>query len=164
MSIAITQIFFTVLNVGLYVVIAAWYLKNTLIPSIRTAVRNQDDTLKQITEEVEQRSHNLAQAQSLSAQEEREVARLTVCMEQWSGILQQRVAAVEHETRMITMRYKDRCEENARLRVVLDAQRTITKQALKNAYAILKQKYADNAKQVVYVESVIDNAIRKEYR
>lgn len=160
----IAQIIFILLNSGLYVAIAIWYIKTHLLPSIRASWREQQTTIQQLSDEVKERMGELTQADTRYAREEREVARLTVAVEQWVGILNQRAGAAADEVRAITQRYKERCEETARIRVAREAQQMVAKQTLKNARIMLKQKYADLAQEVVRTHAVIDRVFNKEQR
>lgn len=160
----IAHIVFILLNSGLYIGIALWYLKTHLLPSIRASWREQQETIQQLSDEVKERTGALTQADTRYAYEEREVARLTVAVEQWVGILNQRAGAEADELRAITQRYKERCEETARIRVTREAQQLVVKQTLKNARILLKQKYADGARETAHTHAVIERALNKEQR
>lgn len=160
----IAHIVFILLNSGLYIGIALWYLKTHLLPSIRASWREQQETIQQLSDEVKERTGALTQADTRYAHEEREVARLTVAVEQWVGILNQRAGAQADELRTITQRYKERCEETARIRVTREAQQLVVKQTLKNARILLKQKYADDAREAAHTHAVIERALHKEQR
>lgn len=150
------QIIFICLNCGLYLGIGIWYLKTKLIPALWASWRDQEATLKNSADDIPRYADELAQAEQSNAREERDIARLTVCVEQWVGMLEQRAVATADDARLLAQRYRERCVENARARVLQEAERIAVRQALKNARVILKQKYADTVTEQEYTNTIID--------
>lgn len=149
-----TNLFFLLLNNGLYLAIAAWLIKYHLLPAIRASKTRENETHTQLSTEVLQQRTALQATQDHYHIQTREIARLTTALEKWTGILSQRAATTEQELRELSFRYKNRCEENARARALKQAHKIVTTQVLKNVRALLIQEYKSQAKQDACLDAV----------
>ncbi len=156
------HIFFVVLNSSLYLAIAAWFVRNHVIPCIRASLAMEAETSRSLSENAVKKRTELNHVQAHYAQQEREIARLMACMEQWAGVLSQRAAGAEQEMRELAFRYRARCENNARARVTENTNRIVVNKVLKNARVALTQEYAQLEKQRQYIDGLRSKIIQKD--
>lgn len=155
------NLFFLILNNGLYLVLICWFIKYRFLPKIRASRTMQDESRTQLSTEVSQQRTVLQETQEQYHTQTREVARLTAALEKWAGVLSQRAVTVEQTMRELSFRYRNRCAENARARALQQAQKKVTTQVLKNVRALLVQEYKSPAKQHDYI-AAISHKIRQE--
>ncbi len=154
--------FFICFNTVSYGAVAFWLIRTHIIPRIRASLINSQETYERLAEELIQQRNAVKQAQNTQEAHEREIARLTTALEKWGGVLSQRAAAAEKEARELSFRYKNRCFDNARTRVLEEANRLVIKNVLKKVRANLIQEYAHSEKQHQYTATVIAKMVHKE--
>jgi hypothetical protein len=149
-----TNNFFTLLNMGVVAAVLYWLVVHRVLPRIRTSLNMQHEETQQLAQDIDTHKTTLTTVQQNYTVQEREIARLTSAIEKWAGVLSQRAATSEHEARELAFRYKARCEDNARSRVLQATHQRVTKQALNNARIALERIYTDPEKQQHFMESV----------
>lgn len=153
--------FFIALNSAIYLAIAFWFIRYRVIPRIRASLTVHNETGNQLASEVTQQRADLEHLQKNYTLQEREIARLTACVEKWAGVLSQRAANAEQESRELAFRYKERVEDNARARVAHNLHKVVVKQVLKDVRVALLRDYADPDKQQQFISEVCNKIVRK---
>jgi hypothetical protein len=156
-----SDLFFILLNNGLYIGLAVWFIRRHLLPTIRASKTVHDETYTQLTTEINQQHTALQETQEQYQTQTREIARLTTTLEKWAGVLSQRAALAEQEHQDLAFRYKERCVDNARVRALKQAHTLVTTTVLKNVRTLLTREYSADAKQQDYAERVVSQ-LRKD--
>lgn len=154
MTVDWTHVLFVFLHTSMILGLLLWFIRYHLVPAIRYDIQSRDNNLAALNDEVASHARQLAQAEESSVYQEREIARLTACMEQWVGVLAQRAALAVEDERASFIRYKERLEENERARVTEKTKRIICDQVLKQARKTLEHEYTHSDKQHEYMNAL----------
>ncbi len=148
------KIFFILLNSALLLVIVYRLVRTTVIPAIRASFAQHTDDVQQMASDIGEQKRTFVTAKNHAFMQEREIARLTSAMEKWTGVLSQRAATAEAESRELAFRYKTRCEDNARARVNQRVQQKVTKRVLQDVRKALECVCADSKKQQNFMDHI----------
>jgi|GEM_PF-6676025 len=151
MTFTITSIAFTLLHVALIGGVLAFLIRYRLKPTVRASFAEHTEFIENATQDIERLVHEISAAEKEFAYQEREVSRLSVAIEQWHALQEQRAAAAELEAREFARRLRERCEETIRIQGQQRTERTIMRRALSHARVLLMQRYAAEDAQQEYI-------------
>jgi hypothetical protein len=142
------------LNSAMFMGVFVWIIRSYIIPSVQYDFQSREHTVEMLAEEIANRAEEVAQVEKIYRDQEYEVARLTICFEQWTNVLAQRSALSEQEQGILLIRYKERCNENERARMKEKVRCLVAEQVLQKARLELQAYYMQPDKQIQYMNAL----------